>query len=441
MQTMLKKPVAIFTPLDWQKAPWRDKSAVLLLTGSAGGGKSRLAAEKLHAYCKKYPGATAVALRKIRASMTNSTVLFMARKIVENDPRVRHYPSKRRFEYDNGSILAYGGMKNEEQREQIRSIGQDGAVDIAWMEEANRFTEDDFNEVIARMRGKAAGWMQIILSTNPDSDRHWIYRKLIQAREAHVYYSDAEDNIYNPPEYIQMLGKLTGVLGERLREGRWTRAEGIVYSNFSQSLHVIEKAPECERYIASVDWGYTNPGVIQIWGVDGDNRMYCVCEIYQSQRTIDWWIQQARALKKRYQVEAFVCDPAEPGFIEQFKRVGLNAVKANNNVLLGIQTVMDRFAVAGDGRPRLFFVADALEGIDLVLEEKKLPLCTEQEISTYIWQRDREDKLQKEKPVDKDNHGLDCMRYAALYLQAASPAVEKVFIPRSAQRGYRGLRG
>jgi hypothetical protein len=104
--------LAPFQPLPWQIAPWRDQSPVLLLTGSAGGGKSRLAAEKLHGFCLRYPGAMALAMRKIRQSMTNSTVLFIERSVIGRDPRVNHYPSKLRFEYDNGSILAYGGMAN-----------------------------------------------------------------------------------------------------------------------------------------------------------------------------------------------------------------------------------------------------------------------------------------------------------------------------------------
>ena len=115
--------IAVYRPLPWQIAPWRDRVAVLLLTGSAGAGKSRLAGEKLHAYLKKYPGATGVMLRKNRTAMTNSTVLFMERTVIGADPDVQHLSSKHRFEYRNGSILAYGGMADDEQREQIRSIG------------------------------------------------------------------------------------------------------------------------------------------------------------------------------------------------------------------------------------------------------------------------------------------------------------------------------
>ena len=183
-----------YKPWKWQIAPLNDRSHTVLLTGSAGGGKSRLAAEKVVAFGFHYPGSMGVMLRKTRNSMTNSTVLFVERTIVAGHPRIKHFPSKRRFEYANGSILAYGGMANEEQREQIRSIGQEGAIDIAWMEEAVGFTEDDYNELLARMRGTRAPWTQTILSTNPAYPHHWINRRMLKGGEAKTYFSSAKDN-------------------------------------------------------------------------------------------------------------------------------------------------------------------------------------------------------------------------------------------------------
>lgn len=126
----------------------------MVLTGAAGGGKSRLAAEKLHGYCLKYPGAMAMVLRKERSTLTNSTLPMLEREVIGADPRVKHYPSKHRYEYENGSTLVYGGMADDEQRENVRSM----SLDIAWLEEATRFNEPDYNELLARMRGRAARW-------------------------------------------------------------------------------------------------------------------------------------------------------------------------------------------------------------------------------------------------------------------------------------------
>ncbi len=418
------KYIAPFKPLPWQIKAWRDTSPILLLTGSAGGGKSRLAAEKLHGFCKKYPGATALMLRKTRESMTNSTVLFMERKVIGNDPSVRHFPSKHRFEYSNGSILAYGGMKNEEQREQIRSIGQDGSVDIAWLEEANRFTEDDFNEVLARMRGKAAPWRQVILTTNPDAPTHWIYKRLMQGGEASVYYSSAADNPYNPPEYIETLNGLTGVLALRLREGKWVQAEGAVYEEFDPSVHIVDwfEPPEHWRRIRSIDFGYTNPFVCQWWAIDDDGRMYLYREIYMTNRIVEDHARQIKALSEGERIEATVADhDAEDR--ATLERYGIRTIPAIKDISPGIQAVQARLRKAGDGKPRLFIMRGALVERDEKLNAAKKPVCTEDEFPAYVWPKAQDGKPVKEIPVKENDHGMDAMRYAVMYVDRPRPQI------------------
>lgn len=248
-----------FMPLPWQIAPWRDISPRILLTGSAGGGKSKLAAEKIHGFMLKYPNATGLMVRKARESMTNSTVLFIDRKVIGGDPRVRHYPSKNRFEYWNGSVLAYGGMNDEQQRQQIRSIGQDGGLDILWVEEATALLEADYNELLPRMRGKAALWRQMLFTTNPDTPLHWIYRRLIQGKEASVYYSQAKDNPYNPADYQDTLGQLTGTDKDRLVDGKWVQATGLVYDVWSDG-------PSDGNVTEAAD--YVKDGGPVFWAVD-----------------------------------------------------------------------------------------------------------------------------------------------------------------------------
>ena len=247
--------IAPFKPKLWQVAPWLDKSRTVLLTGSAGGGKSRLAGEKVHGFLKKYPNATGIILRKTRESISKSSMLLMDRTVIGADPTVRKVPSEHLFYYDNGSILAFGGMADSKQAEQIRSVGQDGKVDIIWMEEATQFQETDFNELLPRLRGTAANWRQIILSTNPDAPLHWINKRLIMGKEASVYFSGARDNDSNPSDYLETLESLTGVQYDRLVLGKWSQAEGVVYDNWSDA-NVDDVAAEY------------NPALPIIWGVD-----------------------------------------------------------------------------------------------------------------------------------------------------------------------------
>jgi phage terminase large subunit len=433
-----------YRPLPWQEPALYDKSSILLLTGSAGGGKSRCAAEKVNAFLKFYPRAMGLVVRKTRESMTNSTVLFLARGVIGQDSSIRHLKADHRFEYDNESILAYGGMKDEEQREQIRSIGQEGGLDIVWIEEANKLTEADFNELLARMRGRAAGWTQIILSCNPDAPSHWIKTRLIDGGEAKVYYSGAKDNPYNPPSYVETLNSLTGVQHQRLNLGMWVQAEGVVYDDYNPAIHLIEPfdvPSEWTRY-RLVDFGYTNPLCIQWWARDGDGRLYRYRELYKTKLLVEdaaEVIAQAETITpadeeqgisaEMERISECICDhdAEDRATLEKhLRRLGCTASytkAADKRIKAGIQHVQLRLREAGDGKARLFFMRGALmHPPDKSLREAGRPVCSEEEISSYIWPKDQVGKPQKEEPVDEDNHGMDCMRYMVMRLDGRKAA-------------------
>ena len=452
-----------YEPLEWQYKPLRDRNHVLLLTGSKGGGKSRCAGEKLHLFCKYYPNAMGLVLRKTRESLTNSTVLFMDREVIGHDPAVRHNISSHRFEYMNGSILAYGGMKDEEQREQIRSMGIAGGVDICWMEEANKFTPMDFNEVLSVMRGRAAPWRQVVLTTNPDTPTHWINTDLIVGKGAEVFYSSAKDNIYNPPEYQDFLNRLTGVAYQRLVLGLWVKAEGVVYEEYNPAVHVINQTkipPDWRRYRA-IDFGYTNPFVCQWWAEDGDGRLYLYREIYRTKLLVEdaaeliisAEVTETSREGKPIEVEDIyetICDhdAEDRATLERHLKRLLFEIKQNQEehkdqlkkdhlpvpelgehwgsgftkaadkrVTAGIQACQVRMRDAGDGKPRVFVMSSALiHNPDERLREMGKPTCTEEEFPTYSWHKGADGKPNKEEPVKDDDHGMDTMRYMVMRL-------------------------
>jgi len=257
--------IAPYVPLPWQIAPWKDTtSPVVLLTGSAGGGKSRIAAEKAHAFCLKYRNAFVLVVRKTRASLTKGTVLFLKNTIIGDDPRVIHRESKDYFYYPHtNSYLAYIGLEDEKQRERLKSIGTTGGVDFVFIEEATELEEADFNALQARMRGRAAPWRQIMLTCNPGSPLHWINQRLILGNEATVYYSSAKDNPHNPADYLDTLSRLTGVDNLRLNQGLWVQAEGVVYPTWKDGGddgNVTEEAdyiPGAGPVYWAVDDGYS----------------------------------------------------------------------------------------------------------------------------------------------------------------------------------------
>ena len=229
------KPLAPFSPLPWQSLPLLDKNKIMLLSGSAGGGKSFLAAEKCFAFASHYPGVTVVISRKKRDDMDQSTVPLVKDTVAAVDDNSNCYYKARedrlivRHENGEDSEILFRGMHNKSQREGTKSIGKRGSVDMWWMEEATEFDEDDFNIILRAMRGNKAGWNQIIMTTNPGSKLHWINRRMIIGEESAYYPSHATMNPYNDPEYVTVtLPSMTGVMGKRLYEGKWTDGIGTV---------------------------------------------------------------------------------------------------------------------------------------------------------------------------------------------------------------------
>jgi phage terminase large subunit len=406
----------------WQQQAFYDTSLVLLMDGPAGSGKSHIAAHKLDTICRMYPGVTALAVRKTRQSMTNSTLLFLEHQVIKGAAKLNK--SSMRWEYPNGSLLAYGGMKDEGQRQAIRSIGLDGGVDVVWMEEATLFTLADFEELLPRLRGRAAPFKQLILTTNPDSDRHWIYKKLIKGREASRYASRTSDNTALDASYeTVILARLTGVRKKRLKDGIWSGAEGAVYEDYRYETHVIEpfEIPAHWRRYRAIDFGFTNPFVCQWWAVDEDGRMYLYREIYMSRRIVADHAEQINALSAGERIEYTVSDhDAEDR--ATLHRAGIRTRPAYKARKDGIEAAQQRFRIQEDGRPRIFLFNDALVEVDDRLADQKLPTCTIDEIAGYEWQPDIDGKANKEAPQEHDDHAMDSMRYMVAALDIAGPA-------------------
>jgi len=409
-----KHTANIYDPFDWQKAPWRDKSRVLLLTGAAGGGKSRLAAEKVHGFCLKYPGVTAVIGRKDRTSAGRSVVPFLLYTVMGNTGWGTYHKSDGLFEYDNGSHMWVVGLRDEGQREGLRSIGKEGSVDLAWFEEANKLTESDDNEIVGRMRGTNGGFRQIIYSTNPDGPDHWIKKKLIDGKGASVYYSRPEDNKYNPPDYIEGLQNLTGVYRERLWLGLWVQAEGIIYTYYNSHVHLLDEDINCPhdgRYIVSVDFGFTNPFSATLWKIDGDGRMFQVNQIYRTKTLVE---DHAPAIKEMLKskgvpiprVEAWICDHDAEDRATLEKHLGIKTIAAHKGVSSGIEAVNSRFKA-----DRLFLNRRAVSQVDEDLESRYKPTSTADEITGYVWSDNKQDT-----PVKENDHGCDETRYAVCYV-------------------------
>ena len=388
------------------------KDAEILIEGPAGTGKSRAILEKILLLAEKYAGCRVLLIRKTRESMTDTILVTFEDKVMPpGHPAMQGAQRKQRHSYrfPNGSEIVLGGLDKSS-----RVMSSD--YDVVAVFEATEISEDDWEHLTTRVRNAAMPYQQCIADCNPDAPTHWLNQRADNGRMTRLR-SRHEDNPTVTPEYLSKLDALSGVRRLRLREGLWAAAEGMVYESWDASAHLLPAMviPAGWRRIRVVDFGYTNPFICQWWAVDDDGRMYLYREIYKTRTLVEDHATQILALSDGETIEATVADhDAEDR--ATLDRYGIPTIAAHKAVSPGIESVQARLRTAGDGRPRLFLVEGALVERDGELSEARRPLCTSEEITSYVWQHNSDGRPVKEQPVKIDDHGMDAMRYAVAYV-------------------------
>lgn len=404
-----------------------ETSPELLLVGAAGTGKTLGILVKLDRLCRQYPGTRALIVRKVRADLAESTLVTYERDVLGYDNPICagvQRQSRQVYHYPNGSEVVVGGMDRPG-----KILSSD--YDLIYAAEAVQFTEGDWETFVMRNRSSVLPFQQVIGDTNPDRPDHWLKQRcdagltllLNTFHQDNPAYWDAvaQDWTARGRDYVLgKLARLSGVRKARYLDGKWVIAEGAVYDDWNEVAHLIDRfdIPRSWRRFRVVDFGYTNPFVCQWWAVDNDGRMYLYRELYRTQTLVEDHARRIIDLSAGETIETTVADhDAEDR--ATLARHGVPTIPARKEISVGIQTVQARLRKAGDGKPRLFVFRDALVEADPRLADEKKPTSTAAEFPGYVWATGQNGKPNKEQPVDLDNHGMDCVRYGAVYLDLA----------------------
>lgn len=306
---------------------------------------------------------------------------------------------------------------------------------------ANEYLNDNKGTIIYASDDRAVGVREA-----------WVVERIGDA-DREVVESNSLQNPYLPSDYLAILNTYTGVYYDRFVKGLWIGFEGLVYEEYDNRKHLIEPftiPADWVRYI-SIDFGYTNPFVCQWWAVhpkrerlqptpetcicDGGRNVFtgkmmdrnihsieclnsqpinCACpapvheesyylyrEIYMSQRRVE---QHASTMQRFHEpVKARFTDH-DAGDRAVLERCGFPTALANKEIETGVQTVKSLLAAN-----RLFFFRNSLVEKDTTIT--KGPKSTTEEFGSYHWEKATTGKNDKEHPADKDNHGMDAMRY------------------------------
>jgi PBSX family phage terminase large subunit len=394
------------------------KDDEVLMSGPAGTGKSRGLLEKLHTVATRYDGARLLLIRKTRTSLTNTTLITYNQLVLPDGHADVSYQGAK---YPNGSVIDFGGM---DKASKIMS----SEYDIIAVPEATELTENDWESLTTRLRWGRLPYQQIVGDCNPSYPKHFLKQRS-NAGRLRMLESRHEDNptLWNGTDwtekgraYIAKLDALTGARYLRLRKGIWAAAEGMVYSDYDAAVHMIDRRelPRTWQRIWSVDFGFTNPFAWQQWARDPDGRLYREKEIYKTQTLVE---DHAKEIKKATEGDprpiAIICDHDAEDRATLERHLGLLTGGAYKAIKRGIQAVQERLRKQRDNKPRIFFMRDSLVETDTNLQDAHLPTCTEEEIESYSWPPNPQSRG-GEVPIDRDNHGMDAMRYCVAFVDS-----------------------
>ncbi len=277
-------------------------------------------------------------------------------------------------------------------------------VRAIWGDEAGKFSLYFWENLQTRASFKQA---PIMLTSTPYA-MNWFFKEILkpfksgQRPDIKVIQARSCDNPYFPmAEYERKQKTMDPRRFNAMYNGEFEKMHGLVYDCFDEELHVVEpfQLPIGTKYYGQVDWGTTHPFVVTIRGVTPAGSHYQVSEFYKTGYTLMDMIQVAQRLKQVWDVEIFYCDPAQPGYIEEFNRHGCPAIGADNDIKLGIDR---QYALIKQGKFKIF---------------KNSSPHTIDEVQTYRYEEPKDlkpDQADKEqKPVDQDNHAMDTWRYGA----------------------------
>jgi phage terminase large subunit len=418
----------VYKPRGVYKQILEDRSGQILVAGPAGTGKSRAILEKIHFMCLLNPGMKALIVRKTQKSLSASALATLEKDVIAEaitDGTVRWYGGSGSkpagYIYSNGATIATGGMDDP-----VKIMSTE--YDYIYAQEAVQLTEEDWESLASRLRNGVISFQQLIGDTNPEAPTHWLKQrcelgltKLYETRHVdnpRFFNEDGSATEEGKAYVIDVLSKLTGLRYLRLYEGRWAGAEGIIYDGFDSTIHIIDPfdIPSDWDRFWSLDFGVTNPTVVQHWAEDPDGRLYLYREFYLTGKTAD---EHARIVLDYVTDEEGEWTEPEPWAIVAdhdgqgrplFERViGISTKAAQKRVSEGIQMVQERLRLAIDGKPRLFIFNNALVMRDQSLVNRKQPTCTADEFVRYIWD------VKKDQPVKEFDHGMDAMRYLVAY--------------------------
>ncbi len=326
-----------------------------------------------------------------------------------------------------GGISTIGFKSCDQGREKF----QGSSLDFVWFdEEPPKDVYDECRMRVLDKKGDIFGTMTPLKGLTYIHDE--IY--LNSSNNPEIWYEFMEwgDNPYLDKQEVEMLTQtLTADQLDSRRFGKFRSESGLVYTEFDESVHVIEpiKLPSEWQDCLSIDPGLNNPLSCHWYSVDYDGNVYVVAEHFEAGKDVGYHADRIKEISDSLgwwrdssgRITALIDSAANQKTLSSLKSVSElfyeNGIAVNPTVnkdlFSGIQRVKQYLKVK-DGRAKLYVFKNCVNLI--------------RELKTYRWG-------EGDVPKKSDDHALDELRYYLMTKpKTAIPKVEKTEIQKDKER-------
>lgn len=317
----------------------------------------------------------------------------------------------------NGSIIGFKSC------DQGRAKFQGTSQHYIW------FDEEPPEDIYAECKMRVLDTVGDIWGTmTPLQGLTWVYDAIYmnEAKDEEVKYwliqwSD------NPHLSREAIAQLESTMSDEEREarqyGKFVAMSGLVYKEFNEEIHVIDpfNVPKEWYDNISIDPGLDAPLSAHFYAVDGDENIYVIEEHYKNGESVEWHSKKLLEIANRLRwpmhrdgsIDALIDSAAnqktlaaEKSVTELFNENLINAdTNVEKDVWTGIQRVKQYLKLRDNpqkdiwprGKPKLFIFRNCVNMI--------------REIKSYRWKPQTESGEQIDKPVKKNDHAMDDLKY------------------------------
>ena len=278
----------------------------------------------------------------------------------------------------NGSLIEFASFKDAQD-------AKNGKRDYLFLNEANGILYEIYWQLAIRTRKK------VFLDYNPTA-RFWVHDKVLGRDGVRLIISDHRKNYFlSQEEHDRIEGIEDEELWKVYARGLTGKLEGVIFTDWD----IVDALPPYYEWKGDwygLDFGFTNDPSALEHVIEAHGDLWIDELIYSTGLTNPMIAERAKAEDLNHDHE-IVADCAEPKSIKELNGMGLwvsPSPKGADSIVSGLD-ILKRY--------RLHFTRRSLGIID--------------NVRSYSWAKDR-DGNRINKPEDKNNHGIDAIRYVAL---------------------------